>query len=416
MNVIEIKSKSGTNAIIQRGIDSLYDMGGGTLKIGPGTFILYDSIHLKSGVNIVGSGAQTIFKKCASVSSRLSADLGYGHYDVSVEKPELFKKGLGIYVSDDNGKGFYATVATILWKDKNLLGINRMLNHDYTRVRNARVCSVFPVISGYYARNLTVEGFTIDGNGNENSFIDGCRGGGIFLLQCHNVKIRNIVVRSYNGDGISFQQCTRLEIEDCEITDNFGSGLHPGSGSAGVVMRNCKICRNKKDGVFYCLRVSHTLLEDCIINQNKNDGISIGARDTDHVIKNNAITENARHGIYFRPADEPMGGHRNLVEGNKIVENCLISGEAEVFIEDVNNDQWFTKNYIDGGRSNHGIIAGNKCKGICIAGDNKFCNIKKAAIYFDGRLVNFKDIPAKIRSGPKFLNNKKVRHLAIELG
>ncbi len=220
----------------------------------------------------------------------------------------------------------------------------------------------------------------------------------------------------YNGDGISFQQCTRLEIENCEVMDNLGSGLHPGSGSVGVFMRNCKIYRNRKDGVFYCLRVSHTLIEDCIISQNGNDGISIGARDTDHIIRNNEITGNYRHGIYFRKADEPMGGHRNLVEANRITGNCLKSGESEIFIEDVNNDQWFTNNHIEGGKKlNYGIIAGNKCKGISISSDNEFCSVRKAAVYMNGRSISFRNIPGKICSGPGFVDNKKIRHLAVEL-
>lgn len=414
--IIEINRKTGTNLVIQEAIDSLHNLGGGTLKIGPGTFILFDSIHLKTGVNIIGTGTQTIFKKSASVYSKLSADIGYGHYDVSVEKPELFRKGTGIYISDDSGKGFYATVATVIWKDKNILGINKSLNHDYARIRNAYVSTVFPAISGYYVRNLLIENITIDGNADKNSFIDGCRGGGIFLLQSHNVRIKNVLVENYNGDGISFQQCTRLDIENCEIVDNYGAGLHPGSGSVCVVIKNCRICRNKKDGVFYCLRVSHTLLENCLINQNGNDGISIGARDTDHIIKGNEVTKNFRHGIYFRKADEPMGGHRNLIEANRIIGNCLRTEMAEVFIENVNNNQWFKRNRIDGGeKMNYGIVAGEKCLEICVSRDNKFVNTRRNAIYQNGKPINLKDIPEKIYSGPGFVNNRKLRHLAIEL-
>ncbi len=79
-------------------------------------------------------------------------------------------------------KGFYAMWPRVVWKDGERLGISKMLNHDYARMRNASVCSIFPVISGYYARNLTVEGITIDGNSDENIFIDGCRGGVFFFF------------------------------------------------------------------------------------------------------------------------------------------------------------------------------------------------------------------------------------------
>ncbi|MCM8764497.1 MAG: hypothetical protein NC830_03955, partial [Candidatus Omnitrophica bacterium] len=91
MKTIEIKAKRGTNRIIQKVIDDVWKSGGGTVKIGAGIFVMYDSLHLRPKVNIIGEKGATILKKAASVSSELSADLGYGHYDVSVKKPHLFK-------------------------------------------------------------------------------------------------------------------------------------------------------------------------------------------------------------------------------------------------------------------------------------------------------------------------------------
>ncbi|HPP09155.1 MAG TPA: right-handed parallel beta-helix repeat-containing protein, partial [bacterium] len=254
---------------------------------------------------------------------------------------------------------------------------------------------------------------TIDGNAEENEFIDGCRGGGIFLLQCHGIKLKGVTEKNYNGDGISFQQCTKLMIEECEVLNNYGSGLHPGSGSAGVIMRNCKIRGNGKDGVFYCLRVTYTLLEDCEISENGNDGISIGARDTDHIIRSNFITKNCRYGIYFRKADRVMGGHRNLIDSNIIVNNCQKEGKAEVFIEDTTEDIWFKKNKIQGGKNlQFGIIAGKSCKRICLGKDNEFINLKHNV---SPDIVFSYSLPRKISVGPEYLNNKSVRHLNIEL-
>jgi len=275
------------------------------------------------------------------------------------------------------------------------------------------VSTVFPVISGYYANNLVIEGITIDGNAEENEFIDGCRGGGMFLLQCHGIKIKGVTEKNYNGDGISFQQCTNLIIEDCDISKNYGSGLHPGSGSAGVVMRNCKITGNRKDGVFYCLRVTYTLLENCEISENGNDGISVGARDTDHIIRNNLITKNFRHGIYFRKADKTMGGHRNLIDSNMIVNNCQKEGNTEVFIEDVTENIWFKNNKIQGEKkSSYGIISGKNCKKICLGNDNKFIGLKHDIK--PGKVFLY-TLPEKILVGPDYLDNKSVRHLNIEL-
>ncbi|MCM8789211.1 MAG: right-handed parallel beta-helix repeat-containing protein [Candidatus Omnitrophica bacterium] len=415
MKTIEIKAKRGTNRIIQKVIDDVWKSGGGTVKIGAGIFVMYDSLHLRPKVNIIGEKGATILKKAASVSSELSADLGYGHYDVSVKKPHLFKVGMGVYISDDQGRGFYGTVATIVWVDGDRIGINKMLNHDYARARNAIVSTIFPVISGYFVNGISIENITIDGNGEKNLFIDGCRGGGVFLLQCHGLKLSNVAIRNYNGDGISFQQCTRLQINNCEMTDNYGSGLHPGSGSVGAVIKNCLISKNKKDGVFFCLRVSYSLLESCQINENGNDGISIGARDTDHIIRKNIIFNNSRYGIYFRKADRVMGGHRNLIDSNVIRENCQESGLSEIFIEDINDDIWFKANKISGSKTEYGIIAGNLCKRIYIEENNIFTNFEGRAIRQDNTKLSYVRPPERIYSGPKFINKKKVRHLNIEL-
>jgi len=413
-NIVEVKVENGTNEILQHAVDSIYKSGGGSIMIGPGIFEMQDSLHLKTGVKIYGTQGRTVLKKSRCVSSDLSADLGYGHYDVSVKRPDLFNVGMGIHIIDDSGRGFYGTVATITWKDGDKLGIDKMLNHDYARIRHARVSTEFPVISGYYVRDALVQGITIEGNKDENDFIDGCRGGGIFLLQCHGVNLSNILVEKYAGDGISYQQCTRLLIENCEIRNNSGSGLHPGSGSTGVIMRNCKIIKNDNDGVFYCLRVGFTLLENCEISNNGNDGISIGARDTDHIIRENTITDNARHAIYFRKADEVMGGHRNLIEGNIISENCRKIGMGEVFIENVNCDIWFRKNQITcGKKSKYGIVANNLCKRICIAKDNSFVCCKKEKMPSIKSGIFEEVIPKKLSVGPEYVNNNSIRHLGI---
>lgn len=408
--IVEVNVRKGTNEVLQKAIDTVFRSGGGKVLIGPGTFMMYDSLHLKSGVKVVGTQGKTILKKSSCVSSPLSADLGYGHYDVSVEKPHLFKPGMGIYIKDDSGRGFYGTVATITWKKDDRLGISKMLNHDYARIRNAIVSTVFPVISGYYVKSASIQHIVIDGNKDENIFIDGCRGGGIFLLQCHNINLSNIIVRNYNGDGISYQQCTKILIDGCEIKNNSGSGLHPGSGSAGTIMRNCKINNNDKDGVFYCLRVSFTLLENCKITMNGNDGISIGARDTDHIIQKNIISSNGRFGIYFRKADEAMGGHRNFIVENTVSENCIKEGNAEIFIENINNDIWFKANKIRCGKdSKYGIIAGDGCKRIHISDDNCFSGCKVKV-----KNKNFKrNIPENICVGPQYLTRESLRHLNI---
>lgn len=322
-----------TNTVIQAAVDRVAAAGRGSVKILPGKYIMHDSLHLRTGVCVEGSGRDTVLRKPPSVSSSLIYYLGYGHFDVSVADPDKFGIGSGICVSDLDSGGFYNTVATIIGKNESELIIDRMLNHDYRPSRNGRIISVYPVISGYYINNASVRNLVIDGNASENEYIDGCRGGGIFLLQAHNTKLRDITVENYNGDAISFQQCRYTLIENCFCQENTGTGLHPGSGSVGAVMRNV-ICRNNGgDGIFYCLRVSYTLCENCTFEGNRRNGISIGHRDTDAVIRNNAILENGRHGIYFREDDMNKSGCRTLITGNRFGQNCMSEGTGEIYFD-----------------------------------------------------------------------------------
>ncbi len=321
-----------TNAVLQAAVDQAAGLGGGDVRILPGTYEMNNSLHLRSHVHVRGSGPDTVLHKAPSVSSAIPAFLGYGHYDITVAEPEKFNVGMGVLLHDDQSGGFYDTVATLVWQEGIRFGIDRMLNHDYHIARHARATTVYPLVSGCNIVDASVNDLAIDGNAENNAYLGGCRGGGVYLIQAHNISLRNIVVQSFNGDGISFQQCVRTMIEDCQLLYNTGHGLHPGSGSVAPVIRRCKANHNGNDGIFYCLRVTYSLCEECEFIANAHDGISIGERDTHHDIRNNKVGGNGRYGIYFREAVPSYGGNNNLIEGNRIFDNCQAEGAAEVYI------------------------------------------------------------------------------------
>ena len=152
-----------TNREIQAAVDRVAAQGGGEVRILAGTYDMEDALHLRSGVKIKGEGEKTVLKKLPSVRSALSADLGYGHYDVSLAEPEKFRVGMGVHIHDDRSGGFYDTVATLTWREGDRFGLSRMLNHDYGRYAKAVVTSVYPVISGYNLEDAAVENLAIDG-------------------------------------------------------------------------------------------------------------------------------------------------------------------------------------------------------------------------------------------------------------
>ena len=360
----------GTGREIQAAIDRAAAQGGGEVRIPAGIYDMEDSLHLRSQEKVKGEGERTVLRKLPSVTSRLSADLGYGHYDVSLAEPDKFHVGMGVHIHDDRSGGFYDTVASLTWREGDRFGLSRMLNHDYSRRSNAVVTSIFPVISGCHVEDAAVEDLAVDGNKGQNAHLNGCRGGGVFLLQAHNVSLKRLHVKDYNGDGISFQQCRNTVVEDCALEGMSGLGLHPGSGSVAAILRG-NVCRNNgSDGIFYCLRVSFSLCEKNTIENNGGYGISIGGRDTDHWVRGNTIRNNAKAGIFFREGDLAMAGSRNRIEENLIERNCRKGGSAEIEIQGEARDVHVLKNTIRPvarqGKPVSGILVGPKADRIVV--------------------------------------------------
>jgi hypothetical protein len=170
-------------------------------------------------------------------------------------------------------------------------------------------------------KNVVLEGITVDGNKQENAYIDGCRGGAIYLYRATNVVVRNCVARNYNGDGISFQITDHIKVLDCESYGHTGYGVHPGTGSPNATVEHCRIHNNGEVGLFLCWRVRHGTFANNVIEKNGRYGISIGHKDTDNLFTNNTVARNGFCGVYFRMESFANSGHRNTFRGNTVVDN-----------------------------------------------------------------------------------------------
>ena len=408
----EGKYAGRTNAAIQRAVDDMAEAGGGTVIVAPGTYEMHDALHLRSGVRVVGRDGP-VLEKAASAESRIPDFLGYGHYEVTVEEPEKFPVGTGVHVLDDAAGGFYTTVATVVGRDGERLFINRMMNHDYHVKRNARVVSVFPIVEGEGVADACVEGMVIDGSAARQSmFLNGCRGGGVFLILCGRVALRNVEVRDYRGDGISFQQCTDILVEGCHVHGNAGSGLHPGSGSVRYVMQDNRLLENEGCGIYYCLRTTHSICRRNTIRGNGRCGISVGERDTDHLIEANTVAGNAEEGVLLRGFAR-RGGDRVLLVKNTIGPNGAKKQRPEIALAGGLTDVHVLDNALTPGQAG-AVTVGKGCRNVSFA-DNTVAgrgqrpdDVAGAA---DGLLFERpKRLPAV---GPKALAPDGARHLAM---
>ena len=331
---------------LQAAVDYIAGLGGGAVEIGPGEFLMHDSLHLRPLVTVRGTKGKTILRKAKGFASPLAMDGDYGEEQVTVVDPAGFKVGYGITIWDKQSGGFHTTVGRIIGQNANTFAFDMPLNADCMVANKAMAATVFPVLSGYHLEGARVEDLIIDGNKEENVALNGCRGAGIFLYRGFGTVIRGCTVRNFNGDGISFQQSNDVVVEDCISEGNSGLGMHPGSGSQRPVVRSCIARNNGEDGLFLCWRVRHGLFEKNLLENNGRYGISIGHKDTDNLLQDNEVRGNHEDGVFFRNETEGMAGHRNRLERNVIENNGAATDAAGIRVRGETRDLVFRNNVI----------------------------------------------------------------------
>ncbi len=309
--------------VLQAAVDYVARLGGGTVKILPGTYRLRNSVYLPSRIRLLGSGADSILIKEPSVTTKLRADSDWYDQEITLADSHGFKVGDGVCLRAKNPHNGGATVIkrTLVARSGDRFRLDKSLRENLWLAGTPTVQSLFPLLSGDNVNNLVIENLTLDGNRANNENLDGNYSGCIFMQDCNQVAIRRVTARNQNGDGISWQICHDVTVEDCHSHDHVGLGLHPGSGSQRAVMRNNKV-ENCDIGIFFCWGVRFGLAEGNTIEKCAGSGISIGHRDTDNLIRDNTVRNSGKVGVLFR--EEPnkaFGPHRNRVEGNRIIDS-----------------------------------------------------------------------------------------------
>jgi len=336
----------GDNRALQAAVDYIAGLGGGTVAIGPGEYLMYDSLHLRANVTVKGTAGKTILEKADGAVSALARDGDFGQEQITIEDPNGFAVGRGVAIWDDRSGGFHTTVARITGRSGNTFSIDKPLMADCLVSRNGKAGTVFPVVSGYHIEGARIENVIIEGNKEANVHLNGCRGAGIFLYRAFGTVIQGCEVRGYNGDGISFQQSNDVIVRSCICLGNASLGIHPGSGSQRPIVSNCIARNNGTDGLFLCWRVRHGLFEYNTLEGNGRYGISIGHKDSDNGFYHNEILENHGDGIFFRNETLPMAAHRNVLEENIIRNNGRDEEVAGIRIRGETNDLVFKDNVI----------------------------------------------------------------------
>ena len=328
---------------------------GDVLSIGAGTYAMENSLFVPSGVTVRGVPGKTILRKARGVESPLTDDADYGDTFLAVAEPEKFHTGMGVAIVDDTLKtGWDISVTSIASIKPPYVIVNPMTVRDYDRRQHhARMVSTFPILCAIDAANIVLEDLIVDGNRTENDYIDGCRGGAIYMYRVRNVTVRRCTARNYNGDGISFQISDGVHVIDSESYGHAGYGIHPGTGSVSSLVKDCRMHDNGDIGLFLCWRVRHGRFENNVIENNGHYGISIGHKDTDNEFVGNTIAHNGLTGVYFRKETAENSGSRNVFRNNKVLNNGNAHEGYGFYIEPHATDLVIEGNQIADTRANN---------------------------------------------------------------
>jgi hypothetical protein len=332
--------------VIQAAVDYMARLGGGTVKLLPGTFTLRNAVLLASRIRLQGSGPETVITKIASETVELAEDSDWYDQEITLADGKSFRVGDGVVLRAKNPHDGGPTVIkrTLLARSGNRFKLNAGLRENLWLSGQPTCASLFPLLTSEHTADVVIEDLALDGNRQNNDNLDGNYAGCVFIQDCQRYTIKNVTARNYNGDGISFQICHDVRVESCHSHGHAGLGLHPGSGSQRPVILNNRL-EDNDIGLFWCWGVKHGLAEDNKIENNKSYGVSIGHNDTDNVMRNNTITGSGKVGVLFR--DESRGKdfwpNRNTLEGNTIED----SGDEEGVAIDIH------------GRTRDLVIAGN---------------------------------------------------------
>lgn len=317
--------------VIQAALGYVARLGGGTVRLLPGTYTLRCPVVLPSRVRLVGSGLETILTKIPSRTVALAGDSDWYDREITLEGAHGFQVGDGVVLraKDAHHGGEIVLKRTLVARSGNRFRLDSGLRENLWLSGKPTCSALFPLLTAERTSDVVIEDLTLDGDKVNNENFNGNYGGCIFLQDCNKFAIRGVTARNYNGDGISFQISHDVVVERCHSHDNADLGVHPGSGSQRPLIRANRLERNSI-GLFWCWGVKYGLAEKNRIAGNRDYGVSIGHNDTDNLIRDNDIEGSGKVGILFR--DESRGKdfwpNRNRVEANRVTDNGPENGVA----------------------------------------------------------------------------------------
>jgi Right handed beta helix region len=319
-----------TDRVLQAAVDYVARLGGGTVRVLPGTYRMRNSVFLPSNLRLLGSGTDTVLFKEPSVTTRLSVDGDHWDEEVTLADPGGFQIGDGVRLvsKDPYGKGTNIIQRTLVAALGNRFKLDRRLEERFHLGGEPQIATNFALLQCTGVHDVVIENLAVDGNKAHNEMLD--RGafddGSIRLDDANRVIVRAVTVRDFYCDGIVWGISHDVVVEDCHLQDGARLAIHAGSGSQRAIVRGNRVERCR-EGVYFCWGAQHGLYEKNVIEE-CSYGMTLGHRDSDNLIRDNDIRRSTVGGIRFRGGNEAFAPHRNRIERNRITDSGAEDGVA----------------------------------------------------------------------------------------
>lgn len=335
MEIQPRSARGSDNSRIQAALDQVHSQGGGTVRLHPGNYVLDAPLRIRDHTVLESTldGEPARLVRGEPAASALAEDADYGEESLWVENSASFRVGMGVAVTDNESDDWLVSTAVITRIEGSQLHLDRRLIYDYDCSHGGRVVSAASMIEAVSTHDLAIRRLVLDGSGG-HAFLNGCRGGAIYLYKVHHVEISDVVVTSFNGDGISWQITDAVALTQVRVQQVARYGFHPGTGCTNTRLEDSLARENGSDGLYLCWRVQGGVFARNRFEANQGSGISLGHKDTDNHFVDNWLVANRQGGVHFRPEKESNGGHRNFFMRNVFERN----GQAGIFVEGRHRD------------------------------------------------------------------------------
>jgi hypothetical protein len=178
--------------VIQAAVDYVARLGGGTVRILPGTYRLRNAVYLQSRVRLLGSGADSVLIKEPSVKTKLALNSDWYDQEITLEDAKGFEVGDGVVLrtKNPNNGSFDTYKRTLIARSGNRFKLDQMLVENFWVKQGATAATLFALLDGMRISDAAIENITLDGNRGNNENLNGNYVGCIYLRESNRIRMR----------------------------------------------------------------------------------------------------------------------------------------------------------------------------------------------------------------------------------